>query len=304
MKKSIHFFLLFFVILGITYYVAGKWDLNALARLSLKPNALLISIGLLAIHFLLACLLSYLLITGKKNIDLYTYQQIYFVSQLGRYIPGKIWMVLGKFEALRRKGFDLYWVAAISIVEMLLMVLGALAVAAGCLAIEPGKYLKTYTESAQVLFGCCIVIILFSKQLINYALNLGKFALKKIKTDIISDIDSIHSGKFILIALGYSLGWILQGVAFFFLMLSLNPRTTFELRFIFIYAISWLTGFFAVFSPSGIGVRESLMILLLSTEISTTEAAVIAMLARVWATGTELGIAFISLLPFRKAPSH
>jgi len=75
----------------------------------------------------------------------------------------------------------------------------------------------------------------------------------------------------------------------------LKPDIQFSSTFILIYVAAWFTGFVSIFAPSGIGVRESIMILLLSLSISTTEAAAIAVFARVWTTSVELLMTLMSV---------
>ncbi len=300
MKTVIRYSLLIAVIVGITYYVSKGWDIEALRALSLSPIPLVSSVLLLVVHFLLACKLSHRLIGIEKDIDFLSYQKIYFISQLGRYIPGKIWMVIGKFEALRQKGFDLYWVTAASLIEMALMVLGATTVSFVCLTLDPIERFGIVSDYSWLLLIGCIVGILLFKPLLVFFLGIAEKVIKKIETNVITHISSLKQKHVFLISTGYGVSWVIQGTAFYLLILSLKPELGFSPLFILTYTVSWLSGFFAVFAPSGIGVRESLMILLLSLETTTSEAAVIALLARVWATVTELGVAAFSLLFNRK----
>ena len=302
MKKALQYTLLTAIFLGIAYYIASDWDIRFLIGIRLDVKNLFISIGLLTARFFLACSLSHQLVKCKKEIKFLSYQKIYFLSQLGRYLPGKIWMVLGKVESLRRKGFDVWWITTASVLEMLLMGLGALLVVVSYLSFNPIGKIEFFSRFALLLLIGCIVISVFSQSIIQFCLKSGRLVFKSFASRISGTIQKQKQGKLSTITLGYCFCWIIQGVAFYFLIYSLLPNTPFSYYFVFAYTIAWLTGFVTVFSPAGIGVRESMLIVLLSMKVSTTEAAVIAMLARVWATGTELSIAFISLIATRKGP--
>lgn len=295
MKKTVNIILSSLIIIGITYYISKDWDFDQLQSLKLDIRFLSISIILLFFHFILVCKLSHQILISKKRITFSSYQQIYFMSQLGRYIPGKIWMVVGKFEALRRKGYDLYWVTAASFIEMLLMALGAGIVLTSCLIITPIDQFGIISDLAPILLLFGFLFLIFSKPLIALVFRILQPLLKNIENQVTTHIKSLNNGSLIIVSIGYCFSWLIQGVAFYFLIISLKPDLQFSGIIIFTYVTAWLTGFIAIFSPSGIGVRESIMILLLSLNMSTTEATVVSILARVWSTSVEILITLISV---------
>jgi hypothetical protein len=46
------------------------------------------------------------------------------------------------------------------------------------------------------------------------------------------------------------------------------------------YALSWVAGFLAVFAPAGAGVREAVIVAVLSTQTKTSVALVVALVSR------------------------
>ncbi len=299
MKNLIRIILLCLTIFGVSYYVSKDWDFDLLTSLKLDIRYLSISIILLFIHFILVCKLSHQILVSKKRITFTSYQQIYFLSQLGRYIPGKIWMVVGKFEALRRKGFDLYWVTAASFIEMLLMTLGAGIILTSCLIITPVIQFDIISKLAPVFLIFGLIVLIQSKPFIFLFFHIFQSLLKNTERHVTSHLRGLNNDSFIIISIGYCLSWLIQGIAFYFLIISLKPGVQFSSIYIFTYVAAWLTGFITIFSPSGIGVRESIMIFLLSLSMSTTEATVVSLLARVWATAIELLITLISVFTDR-----
>lgn len=295
MNKIIKIFVLCFVILGISYYISKDWDYNLIRSLKLDFRYLSISVILLLLHFILVCKLSHQILIFKKTISFASYQQIYFISQLGRYIPGKVWMVIGKFEALRRKGFDLYWVTAASFIEMLLMALGAGIILTSCLIITPMSQFNTISNLAPFFLVSGIIALFKVKFLISLFFRIFQPLFKNIELQISNQIKVLKNISLFSISIGYCVSWLIQGIAFYFLIISLKPDIQFSSTFILIYVAAWFTGFVSIFAPSGIGVRESIMILLLSLSISTTEAAAIAVFARVWTTSVELLMTLMSV---------
>ena len=101
---------------------------------------------------------------------------------------------------------------------------------------------------------------------------------------------------------GHVLLWLCLGGAFFLFVRSLTP-VPWRQAFLFsaCYAFAWLCGFLSFLTPGGLGVRESLLTLLLSLYIPPSQATLVALLCRVWMLSAELVLAGIaSLLQKRK----
>lgn len=95
---------------------------------------------------------------------------------------------------------------------------------------------------------------------------------------------------------GHILLWFCLGGAFFLFVQSLvSVSWRFAVMLIACYAFAWLCGFLSFLTPGGLGVRESLLGLLLSTYMPVPQAILVALLCRVWMLSAELllaGVAF------------
>ena len=91
--------------------------------------------------------------------------------------------------------------------------------------------------------------------------------------------------------------WGCQGLAFFLFVRSLVPVAWKDAGvLIACYAFSWIIGFLSFLTPSGLGVREGLLSLLLANYVSTPQAILIALLCRVWMLSAEttlVGVAYL-----------
>ncbi|MBU3915939.1 flippase-like domain-containing protein [bacterium] len=292
MKKTIHFILLVLIIVFISFYIINKWDFQLLEKISFNPAYLLVSFVLYSLHYFLVARLSHYLVSVKKKIDYSDYLVVYFISQLGRYVPGKIWMIVGKFEALRRKGFSVSWVTFSSFHEMMLMIVGAGLVSLASIPFLDLQHIGLDQDSKYIFLCLPILFLPMIKPAVSYSLNLIPKFLSK-KWTIPSFIYPYSNKQIIFVSIGYSLSWCLQGIGFFLLAVSIFPKIGFSTLFFFSYAIAWIIGFLAVFSPSGIGVRESILIVLLSQQFNSSEAAILALSSRLAATIVEFSISFI-----------
>ena len=87
----------------------------------------------------------------------------------------------------------------------------------------------------------------------------------------------------------YSLNQFLFGLSFFFLINSLTYLAWQNLLSIIgVYILAVVLGLIAFFAPSGLGVREGVLVLFLQLFFPLNVAILISLLARVWTTVTEV----------------
>lgn len=292
MRNSIKYLLFFALIAGIGFYIYRTWDVKAFKSISFNWGYVAGACMLLVVHFLWVAFLSYLLMIPEKKMAFMPYLRIYFISQMGRYIPGKVWMVLGKMELLKKEGYSRKWIAGATVLEMLLMIVGAAIVIAASLLYFQDTLFEKYRWVIYAIgtFG------LIGISGLKFFLNLGSRILLK-QTDAANagtGYQLPYKRRFLyFITLGYSASWVLQGAGFFYLIKSFYPVYHFPYYAVMIYAASWIIGFLTLFAPSGLGAKEGIMILFLGKFSTASEAAVIAAISRVWSTGIEILIAIV-----------
>ena len=93
--------------------------------------------------------------------------------------------------------------------------------------------------------------------------------------------------KVVLMFIG---NWLIVGLGFFMLVKSVNPVVgRNEMLFCAgIYGISAIMGILAIFAPSGLGVREGIILAGLMLIMPESDAAVISVISRLWQTVAEL----------------
>ena len=86
--------------------------------------------------------------------------------------------------------------------------------------------------------------------------------------------------------------WCCQGLAFFLFVRSLAPVAWTDAGVLTAcYAFAWIVGFLSFLTPGGLGVREGLLSLLLSSYMPVSQATLVALLCRVWVLSAELVLA-------------
>jgi uncharacterized membrane protein YbhN (UPF0104 family) len=89
--------------------------------------------------------------------------------------------------------------------------------------------------------------------------------------------------------------WVAYGVAFWCLVRGVLPTTTLSVgESIGVFCASYIVGFIAPFAPGGLGVRESMFIVMLQGKVGLSSAVALAVASRVFLTVVELGF----VIPF------
>jgi hypothetical protein len=125
MRKTLKNLALIAIILAIVFYITQSWDVSVVRGLTPDWSLILVSCLILSLHFVLVSILSYFILTPVTPMSIGRYIEVYFITQLGRYIPGKIWLIVGKIELLKKEGFSKTWIASTSFLELFLMIVNA-----------------------------------------------------------------------------------------------------------------------------------------------------------------------------------
>lgn len=206
----------------------------------------------------------------------------YIYSILGKYIPGKVFMLLARMPSYQEAGVQMQKVTICFFLENICTLLGAAFLFLISLFFFPNEVLEEYklmTIGLIVLFFICI-----NPQIMNFFLHLvEKFT--KMRALIIP----IGYGQMLKVVLLFICNWLVVGVGFYILTCSIYPLPLAELLYVSgIYGLSCIAGILAVFAPSGIGVREGIMLMGLSLVMPEEYAMIISIISRLWQTIAEL----------------
>lgn len=224
--------------------------------------------------------------------------KISYMTNMGRYLPGRIWQVLGMLYLCRKRNIP-QSVAFASWGIMLLFSLIA-SFLAGLIAIflYPEIISGTLAEfagpSLYVFAAFALGISLFFILKPNQALGIYNWGLKKIGRTPIEVNISIKLAAYVYI--GSLICWLGYGVAFWLFVNSITTGVDMPVIWgIAAYIVPYQIGYLAVFTPGGIGVRELAMTALLSPYFGGI-AAGIAVAARIWNLTIELAASIIGWL--------
>ena len=220
--------------------------------------------------------------------------RIWFVSNLGKYVPGKVWQIAAMGAMAQRSGVSATAAIGSSLILNLVSVLAGFAVMAVTAAGRLDAFARDPGSAGGTLANTTIVMI----ALVG-ALGL---ALAPIAVPRLAALAGRVTGRSIAIprvppraiwlAAGATIAsWVLYGIAFSLFAHGVTPRATGNaLSYIAVYTGSYLAGYLALFVPGGVGVREAVLVLAMPrfNLASAADAAVIAITSRLWLTVLEI----------------
>jgi glycosyltransferase 2 family protein len=261
------------------YAVAGQWHdihkaLDRMGPLPVAGSLLAVLLGLLASMCAWRCLLAGL----GSPLPVSATARIFFLGQLGKYLPGSVWPVLAQMELGRTYQVPRHRSASASVLTMLLSLLAGLLTALVMLPVTGTSTDLWAFAAAPFLLACLHPRVL--NVLMGRLLRLARQPA----------LSQPLSGRTLAVALGWSFAaWICNGVQIWLLALQLGaPAGSGLLLAVGGYAFAWSVGFLVVFDPAGLGIREVLLVATLSPAVGTGPATAVALVSRALTTAGDL----------------
>ena len=275
-----------FVFLG--KMVWDHWSQVKDAPFTLRP-ILFVSSTLLFVLSYFIQIWAWYLITLKLRIAVSVRETLesWFYSQLGKYLPGKIWLLLSRFYFYESEGKSKKAISVALFVETVTMI-----VAAGLMflvALVFFKEVRPFYTGRQSMWLVLVFLLGFLSLHPRVLQKILNWTLVRFKRDPVSLPISYSNILWILFICIIS--WIVGGVGFYLFVDSIYPVAPQYILFLTgALAISSTIGLIALFAPGGLGVREGALVYLLSLMMATPVAVVISILTRIWMTLIEIGL--------------
>ena len=222
--------------------------------------------------------------------------RIWLASNLGKYVPGKVWSILAMGALARERGVSPITAGASAVLMQAIAVAtcAAVAVAFGAVAME-----SPWSRAVAVIL--MVAAIVLAPRLVNPA-----FAAARAITGRAFATPSVPARAVSIAATSTLLVWLVSGIAFRMIANAFGVTRGDAASYISVYAASYLAGFVALFAPAGIGVREGALVATMQRAglASAPEAAVIALASRLWLTALEVVPGLIALLMVRRVASQ
>ena len=275
------------IVIAVRQLVAG-WSDIADRPLQWRIQPLLLLLAVLAVWAMYALLIQAwrtMLAAWGGELPLGTAARIWTVSSLGKYLPGKLWAIAGMAVMARRAGIA-PWAAAGSAVILQALAIGTGAAITGMFG---SQALAAHYPWVRVLLP-----LLALASALGVTLLLWPRFVRRLLRVARVDAPATVPGPAVVAAgaVANLVAWCGYGAAFWLLghgLLEL-PGLTIG-RAITAFAASYVAGLLFLPAPGGIGVRESVILLMLGGPLGAPAASALAVASRLLLTLTELGAA-------------
>jgi hypothetical protein len=201
-------------------------------------------------------------------------------SILARYVPGNVFMFVGRAWMSHSQGLSVERVSAAMVYEQALGVGGALLAVAVLFPFweyRPGV-------TAMSLIAIPVLVVLLHPRVFGPLAGWALRLLHRAPLEVTLGFRAVL-GMLCL----FALDWLVAGAGAWLLARAVTGLGVDSLPLVIVaYALAYVAGMVAFFIPSGIGVREAVLTASLSKELPGGVALTWALLLRLWVTAVEL----------------
>jgi uncharacterized membrane protein YbhN (UPF0104 family) len=210
--------------------------------------------------------------------------RIWLVANLGRYVPGKIWSVAGLMVLAQRSGVEAWAATASAFTIQAVSVGTAVAFVA---AAAPGAASPWRLAGAGLVAVGTIAVLAWTRAAQMAARLIGSSAQIR-PLPVVAVAESAALGL---------LSWTSHGLGFWLLAKGLGlPSTLPVTTAAGIFAFGYILGLLSLFAPGGVGVREVVLIGLLTPGLGAGGAVALSVASRIVLTLMEVVAPLVVLL--------
>lgn len=252
-----------------------------------RPAWLLASVALVwASYALLVEAWRRVVVSMHQHLGYLDAARICMVSNLGKYIPGKVWAIAGNAVLSQRAGVEAPAAVAAALVNQAL----SLAAGLGLIALVGPAALRVVQP-----WAVAGMLLLGALALLGVVALSSAWVLTRLRRVLPPSWPALSPVPPAVMATAFAanvVAWGAYGLAFQLLARGLTPDAPLSWSLAATtFTISYLLGLVAVFAPGGLGARESAFYLLLAGPLGPKLTVALAVATRILLTITELGAA-------------
>lgn len=290
------------VVFFVARYLARNWDEVRRASLDLtfRPGWVMASLLLvLATYAILIESWRRMLAGWGPLLGWWESARVWVISSMGKYIPGKVWAIAGMALLAQRRGVP-PWAATASaiLLQVVSIATGTLIVGlTGIAALEarhPGATVALWLLLAGSVAGLALVLSpTVSGRLLRLISPAGAERL----------IPSAAAVGFGIAA--NAMAWVTYGVALWMLARGVLPGASLgPVEAVGAFAASYIAGYLFLLAPGGLGVRESVFVIMLEPRIGLANALALAAVSRLGMTAADVLAALPFIRAFKETARH
>lgn len=266
------------VFAAAAWYAWQNWHRLREHLTELRWDSLALSLGLVIAGKLILAELARWSLGAQKSR--YTHREMLYLcslSQLGKYLPGGIWHLVGRGAFYKAHGLPMAAISKALLIENLWLLISAAGFGASlCFFAAGDRWVgaREAHDTLRVSGGAAIIVLWW------LGIVLVTRAVYRGHCDAQPSSTSVFLGQLLVwLCLGGSLAALIPGVLSEGRLMLLAPGAL---------ALGWAAGYVAPFAPAGLGVREAGTVALLAAAMPVEQATVLAAVARLVWTVAEL----------------
>ena len=265
----------------LVFYVDLHFSNISFFFLKANKTKLLLSLIFFNIHIIFTYL-AWLVSLRSQNIQIVWHKIAlnFSSSNIAKYIPGGIWQTGNRLYGLVKYRAKISQVVFCLILEQLSSILSCFTLFLIFFNENLSKFIHLpsyfFRYHTRIVFSV-LVLLIFCHPL-TYEI-LFKLIPNKLGKDALNVLSPI---KFAQIILFHHISLLCFSLGYYFCILAYCPSLSLSFfEFTSLLMIATISGFIAVFSPSGLGVREAVLFLGLQTELGGETALTLSLIPRI-----------------------
>lgn len=289
-KNSFKYLFVLVALVFMTIYIVKNWSALQEYDWQFNIGLFLLSMVVLWMGITVGIILFRLIFKLLLDIDIKLSKvfKMNNIANIGRYIPGKLWSVMGIFYFTDKLGISKKKTSVAILVNESTSKGSALL-----LGLLYFFFSSSHIAYLPYMIGLLILALIFiHPRILEKLLNIILLLLKRDKITL-----EFSYYKIIIIFLLYTTVWILCSLGFYLLVKSITTVESINIfKFLTIFPFSWVIGYLVLIAPGGLGVREGIITAMLAEFVLPEVALVIALLQRIWFIIVEIINFAISML--------
>jgi uncharacterized membrane protein YbhN (UPF0104 family) len=271
----------------VAVYLVRSWSSIKDYDWTLRPGWLVLSAAAFLLFYFMQAVVWWLVLRGVAvRCDFLTAAATWAKSIPARYIPGTVFMFVGRAWLSHAQGMPVDRVSAAMVYEQALGVCSAL-VTVGLLfpfwEYHPGA-------TALSLIAIPVIVVLLHPRVFRPLAGRALGVLHRPPLEV-----TLGFGTVVALLAYFVVSWFVAGLGAWLLGRAVTGLEVDALPLVIAaYALAYVVGMVAFFIPSGIGVREAVLTASLAKQLPAGVALAWALLLRVWVTVVEL--AFVGIV--------
>lgn len=202
---------------------------------------------------------------------------IFFVGQLGKYLPGSVWSVVAQTEMGARLGIPRRRTGVVALLAMGMALLTGILVGLPALPLLITRA-DRHLSGWWVLLAVLLALTLLAPRLLNSGIALGLRLLRRETLE-----HELGATAVVATSAWFVAAWLSVGASVVVLAHAVAPGaplTRLVLAGVCGFALASSVGMFSVVLPAGLGLRDGLLFLLLSTLMPAPAATAVVVISR------------------------